>query len=102
MCLSREIRVLETADVPSSATNRLFDHHRDDHDDNFRQHDDNFCDHDDNFVTVMMIFVTVMIISVTMMIISVTMMMIIGVTLALIFNMVMGLVTTYKIAAVCV
>ena len=41
--------MLETADVPSSATNRLFDHHRDDHDDNFRQHDDNFCHHDDNF-----------------------------------------------------
>ena len=41
--------MLETADVPSSATNRLSEHHRDDHDDNFRQHDDNFCDHDDNF-----------------------------------------------------
>ena len=41
--------MLETADVPSSATNRLSEHHRDDHDDNFRQHDDNFCHHDDNF-----------------------------------------------------
>ena len=41
--------MLETADVPSSATNRLSEHHRDDHDDNFRQYDDNFCDHDDNF-----------------------------------------------------
>ena len=41
--------MLETADVPSSATNRLSEHHRDDHDDNFCHHDDNFCDHDDNF-----------------------------------------------------
>ena len=41
--------MLETADVPSSATNRLSEHHRDDHDDNFCDHDDNFCDHDDNF-----------------------------------------------------
>ena len=48
------------------------------------------------------IVMTMMIISVTMMIISVTMMMIIGVTLALIVNMVMVLVTTYKKVAVCV
>ena len=41
--------MLETADVPSSATNRLSEHHRDDRDDNFCHHDDNFCDHDDNF-----------------------------------------------------
>ena len=41
--------MLETADVPSSATNRLSEHHRDDHDDNFCHRDDNFCDHDDNF-----------------------------------------------------
>ena len=41
--------MLETADVPSSATNRLSEHHRDDHDDNFCHHDDNFCDHDDDF-----------------------------------------------------
>ena len=41
--------MLETADVPSSATNRLSEHHRDDHDDNFCHHDDNFCHHDDNF-----------------------------------------------------
>ena len=40
--------MLETADVPSSATNRLSEHHRDDHDDNFCHHDDNFCHHDDD------------------------------------------------------
>ena len=40
--------MLETADVPSSATNRLSEHHRDDHDDNFCDHDDNFCHHDDD------------------------------------------------------
>ena len=53
-------------------------------------------------MTMMIISVTMMIISVTMMIISATMMMIIGVTLALIVNMVMVLVTTYKKVAVCV
>ena len=37
--------MLETADVPSSATNRLSEHHRDDHDDNFCHHDDDHrCD----------------------------------------------------------
>ena len=40
--------MLETADVPSSATNRLSEHHRDDHDDNFCDHDYRFCDHDDD------------------------------------------------------
>ena len=40
--------MLETADVPSSATNRLSEHHRDDHDDNFCHHDDNFCHRDDD------------------------------------------------------
>ena len=40
--------MLETADVPSCATNRLSEHHRDDHDDNFCHHDDNFCHHDDD------------------------------------------------------
>ena len=40
--------MLETADVPSSATNRLSEHQCDDHDDNFCDHDYRFCDHDDD------------------------------------------------------